>query len=129
MPGKQRDLNQRHQFAVAMAMGQSLSGWAKQNGVPRRTCYDWRKTEEYKVTVEDARRRTVDRAVGQFVRNLTKAVDPMLNVMRVAESESVQLHAARAVVEHLMKVRQHGDLEERMVQIESQLEGANTHVP
>ncbi len=44
MPDEKRNQNQRDQFAVAMAMGQRVSAWAKQNGVPRRTCYAWRKT-------------------------------------------------------------------------------------
>jgi hypothetical protein len=129
MRGKQRNLNQRYQFAVAMALGQRVSVWAKQNGVPRTTCYDWRKTHEYKVTVADVRRRTLDRAVGHFVCNLTKAADRIVNLATAADSESVQLHAARAVLKDLMAVREHVDLEERIVQIESQLQGANTHVP
>jgi transposase-like protein len=129
MRGKQRNLNQRHQFAVAMALGQKVSVWAKKNGVPRQTCYDWRKTQEYKVTVEDVQRRTLNRAVGQFVRNLSPAVGRIVHLMTAAESESVQLHAARAVLKDLMAVREHVDLEERIVEIESRLQGANTHVP
>jgi hypothetical protein len=31
MRGKQRNLNQRHQLAVAMASGQRVSDWAKKN--------------------------------------------------------------------------------------------------
>ena len=64
MPDEKINQNQRDQFAVAMALGQRVSVWAKKNEVPRRTCYDWRKTQEYKVTVRDIRRRTIDRAVG-----------------------------------------------------------------
>jgi len=46
-----------------------------------------------------------------------------------ARSESVQLQAARAVLKELMAVREHVDLEERMVEIERQLPGAKTDVP
>jgi hypothetical protein len=34
MRGKQRNVNQQHQFAVAMALGEKVSVWAKKNGVP-----------------------------------------------------------------------------------------------
>jgi len=118
MPDEQRNSNQRDQFAVAMAMGQKVSVWAKKNGVPRRTCYDWRKTKEYKVTVQDVRRRTLDRAAGQLSRTLTKAVHRIAELATAAKSESVQLQAARAVLKELMTVRKHVDLEEQMVDIE-----------
>jgi len=44
MPDDLRNQNQRDQFAVAMALGQRASVWAKQNGVPRRTRSEWSKT-------------------------------------------------------------------------------------
>jgi len=129
MPNGQRNPNQRDQFAVAMAFGQSVSAWAKANGVPRRTCCAWKNTPEYKVRVEDVRRRTLDRAVGQLARNLTKAIGQIALLATEARSESVKLQAARAVLKELMVLRENVDLDERMTEIECDIEANKTDAP
>jgi hypothetical protein len=50
-------------------------------------------------------------------------------LMTSAESESVQLHAARAVLKDLLTVRAQVNFEERIVKIESRLQGGSTRVP
>jgi len=129
MPDENRNQDQRDQFAVAMAMGQRVSAWAKQNGVPKRTCYDWRQTKEYKVAVRDVRRRAFDRAVGHFARNLTKAADRIVLLAIEADSQSVQLQASRAILRESLRVRDHVDLEEQMEDIERRLDARDAKVP
>jgi len=129
MPEEQPSIDQREQFAVAMALGQKVSVWAKKNGIPRRTCYNWRKTPEYKAIVQDVRRRAVDRAVGQFSRNLTKAVGEIALLAKKAKSESIRLHAARAVLRESIKVREHYDLAEMVTDIERRLDERDGKVP
>src|SRR5262249_52735725 len=118
MPNGQRNPNQRDRFAVAMALGHSVSAWAKANGVPRRTCQQWKKTEEFKLRVEDVRRRTIDRVVGHYARNLIKAAGQITHLATEAKSESVQLQASRALVKDWMAVRQHLDYDERITELE-----------
>jgi len=122
MPDEEQNPDQQYQFAVAMATGQRVSVWAKKNGVPRRTCYNWTKTKEYRLTVQEVHRRTLNRAVGQFARNLTEAAELIWTLARDAKSESVRLQAARAIVKEFMKVREHADLEEQMVDVERRLD-------
>jgi len=118
MPDQERNPNQADRFAVAMAMGQSVSAWARKNGVPTQTCYDWKKTQEHKITVQDIRRRTIDRAGGQLVHNLTKAVGQIKRLATKGKTESVQLQAARAVLKEMIAVRRHFDLEEQVSELE-----------
>jgi len=122
MPDEKPNQDLRAQFAVAMAMGQKISVWAKQNGVPRRTCYDWSQTPEYKVAVRDIRRRAIDRAVGQFARHLAKAVGRVALLATEAQSQSVQLQAARVILKESLRVRDHVDLAEQLVDIERRLD-------
>jgi len=129
MPEEQQNPDQQYQFAVAMATGQRASVWAKKNGVCRKTCYNWTKTKEYKSTVQEVRRRTLDRAVGHLARNLTKAVDGITALATAAESESVRLQAARAVLKEFMVGREHVDLEEQMTDIERRLDERDAKVP
>ena len=126
MPDEPQNTNQRHQFAVAMALGQSVAVWAKANGVPLSTCYDWREAPEYKDTVEEVLRRVLDSAVGQLVGNLTKATRRIVDLSSAAESESVQLQAACAIVKECMALREHVDLEDRMTEVELRLEELET---
>ncbi|MFI5456397.1 MAG: hypothetical protein ACHRXM_13190 [Isosphaerales bacterium] len=129
MPEEQQIPDQQYQFAVAMATGQRASVWAKKNGVCERTCYNWRKTKEYRLTVQEVRRRTLDRAVGHFARKLTKAADRIALLATEAQSESVQLQAARAMFKEFTAGREHVDLEEQMVDIERRLDERDAKVP
>jgi len=105
-----------------MATGQRVALWAKKHGVPLRTCYNLTKTQEYKVTVREVRRRAMDRAVGHFARSLTKAADRIALLATEADSQSVQLQAARTVLRESLKIREHVDLEEQMDELERKLD-------
>jgi len=129
MPDETPNQDQRDQFAVAMAMGQKVSVWAKKNGVPRRTCYAWTQTPEYKVAVRDIRRRAYDRAVGHFARNLTKVADRIALLATEAQSESVQLQAARVLLRESLNVREHVDLEAQMEDVERRLDERDGKIP
>jgi hypothetical protein len=122
MPEEQPSSDQQYQFALAMAAGQKISVWARKNEVPLRTCYNWTKTKEYQFTVREVRRRALDCAAGQFTRSVAKAVGQISRLANEAQSESVQLQAARLVIKESVKLREHVDLEEQMDDIERRLD-------
>jgi hypothetical protein len=128
MPDENPTQDQRYQFAVAMAMGQKVSVWAKKNGVPRRTCYDWIQTPEHKAVVREIRRRAFDRAIGHFARNVTKAADQIAILATHADSQSVQLQAARVLLRESLNVRDHVDLEDQLENIERRLDARDGKV-
>ena len=69
-------LSQHDQLAMAIAQGKSIAGWARQNGVPRRTAQRWATEPDVRRQVEDWRRRVLDRALGYFFQNEpTRAFD------------------------------------------------------
>jgi len=128
MPGERPSQNQRDQFALALAFGERVSVWAKQNGVPIRTCYDWANTQEHKVMVREIRRRALDRAVGLLARNCTKAADQLALLATEAKSPSIRAQAARAMSRETLKSRKYVDLEERLVEIERRLDERDAKV-
>jgi len=128
MPDEQPNPDQQYQFAVAMATGQKLSVWAQKNGVPVRTCYDWTKTKEYKLAVQQVRRCARDRAVGRLARNHTKAFDRITRLAKTAKNESVRLQAARAALMGFMAVRERVDNKEQMTDIERRLDERDAKV-
>jgi hypothetical protein len=122
MPDGQGNPDLRDQFAMAMAMGRSVSAWAKQHRVPRRTCHDWKETKEYKLRVQDIRRRAVDRAIGLLARDLTTASGTFARLVKDRKNGTVQLQAARAIFSTYLTTMKQFDMEERMTEIESDIE-------
>src|SRR4051794_4404979 len=59
----------RHQkinLALAIAGGESIAAWAKQNGVSERTAFYWAKDPKVRREVEACRRRVVNQATGRL---------------------------------------------------------------
>ena len=97
----------RHQkihLALAIAEGESISAWARQNGVSERTAFYWAKDPKVRREAEACRRRVVNQAVGRLTGMTTKAADGIANLAREADSESVQLRAWRAILADMMSV-------------------------
>ncbi len=113
--------NKKTRLALAIARGQSISAWSRQNEVPLRTAFRWASDPKVRGAVEACRRRALNRAIGRMVGLAMKAVAGIARLADGAESESVQLRAWRAILADLMAVSKFSNLEQRMVEIEEQL--------
>jgi len=116
-------LSQRDQLAMAVAQGKSIAGWARQNGVPRRTAQRWAAEPDVRRQVEDWRRRILDRALGYMAGRSMWAVKGIAKLGADAESESVQLRARRAVLSDQIAVSKFSNMEYRMAEIEEEIRG------
>jgi hypothetical protein len=110
--------DQKADLALALATGRTVKAWAKEHDVPQRTAYTWGRSPEVRTMVRRIRRRAIDRAIGRLSRGAFAAADRIARLARGAESESVQLQAARAVLADLMHVANYADLEDRITQLE-----------
>jgi hypothetical protein len=122
----------RHQkihLALAIAEGESIAEWARQNGVPERTAQRWAQDRNVRREVDACRRRALNQAIGRLTGMAMNAVDGIANLAQGAESESVQLRAWRGVLADLMSVSKFSDLEYRMAEIEEQLEKKTGYKP
>jgi hypothetical protein len=120
MTGEVREVT-KSQLAVALARGVSVSAWAKAHNVPRSTVYRWASEPEVRKEIAACRHRMVDRAVGQMAKRACRAVAGIGALADGAESESVRLRALRAILSDMMAFSRFGVLEERMTEIEEQL--------
>jgi hypothetical protein len=109
------------QLAFALAQGSSIRAWARAHQVPPRTAQRWSKDPKVRKTVEEFRRRTLDRAVGMMTSRSIQAVVRIDRLSKSAKSEFVQLSASRAIMSDMMKVSRYSGLETRMTEIEDQL--------
>ncbi len=108
-------------LALAIARGESITGWARRNEVPLRTAFRWSSDPKLRRAVEAWRRRCLNRAIGRMASLATKAAEGIARLGQDAQSESVQLRAWRAILADQMAVSKFSDLEQRMVEIEEQL--------
>jgi hypothetical protein len=101
--------SKKTQLALAVAQGESVAEWARTNEVPRRTAFRW------------AKEVSVRTAVGRMAGRANWAVKGITTLAAGAESESVRLRALRAMLSDMMAVAKFSGLEQRMTQIEVQL--------
>jgi hypothetical protein len=110
--------DQKADLALAIATGRTVKAWAKEHDVPQRTAYTWARSLEVKKRVRRIRRRAIDRAIGRLSRYASAAAQQIADLAKGAESESVKLQAARAVLADLMQVANYADLEDRITELE-----------
>jgi hypothetical protein len=125
MPEVEISLSKRDLLALVIAQGKSITGWARQNEVPRSTAYRWASQPDCRRQVEDWRRRFLDRALGYMTARSMRAVKGIAKLADSAESESVQLRAWRAVLSDQMAVSKHVNLEYRIAEIEEEIRVRN----
>jgi len=118
---KRTNREQLTSLAVAIAAGQSVSDWAKASEVPRRTAYRWSRLPETRRIVADARRRSIDRAIGTLSKNATAAAQEIARLAAKADAEAVRLAACRGLLSDLMTVTNHQALADRVADIERRL--------
>jgi X-X-X-Leu-X-X-Gly heptad repeat protein len=108
-------------LAIAIANGASISEWASENDVPRRTAYRWASDPKVRAKVASCRHLALDRAIGQMASNVNTAADGIQKLAEGAVSESVRLSALRTIFSNMMAVSEFADLQVRMTQLEEQL--------
>ena len=118
---KRNNQDRKAGLALAMAAGNTVPDWARDNQIPSRTAYTWSRSPEVLRAVHRIRRRALDRAIGRLSRNATAAACRIAKLAKSATSESVQLAACRAVLADLMTVSNYAAIEKRLAQVERQL--------
>ena len=99
-----------------------VSKWASENQVPHRTAYRWANDPKVRAKVDRCRRRALDRAIGQMASNVNSAAEGINSLATNAVSESVKLAALRTIFSNMMAVSEFADLQDRMTQLEEQLD-------
>jgi hypothetical protein len=118
-------LSQHDRLAMAVAQGKSITAWARQNGVPRRTAQRWAAEPDVRRQVEDWRRRILDRALGYMAGRSMWAARGIAKLGADAESESVQLRARRSILHDQIAVSKFSNFEYRMAELEEQVRVRN----
>jgi hypothetical protein len=108
-------------LAAAIASGKSISRWAKENGVPKSTACRWAQDSAMRIEAQAVRRRMLDRVAGTMIRRCAFAAGRINALASDAQSESVQLNAAKLILTESMRIATYSDLEARMAEFEEEL--------
>jgi hypothetical protein len=112
-------------LAALLATGTTVANAAESAGMSERTAFRRLSDSGFRRRVSTIRGQMVDAVVGRLVGASTKAVETLASLLG-AESESVRLSAAKAIVELSCRLREAGELEERVLTLEQRTNGAGT---
>ncbi len=104
-------------LVVALAAGLTNKQAAKEAGVSERTVVRRLADDEFRRQVTEARATTVEQAAARLTSASLAAVKALLQLLD-AESESVRLGSARAILEMGIKFRESQELEARIAAME-----------
>jgi hypothetical protein len=108
----------QERVALLIAAGRTIKAAAAEAGCGERTAHEWLDDAQYRLLVSRFRRRLIDRAVGSLARSTNKAVFRLRKLLD-SENENVRLRAAVSLLDHAVRMREHGELEDRITALEA----------
>jgi hypothetical protein len=111
-------------LALALATGQTLRAAADTTGIGERTATRRMADSAFRQRVAELRTDMVQRSLGRLADGMSHAADT-LRALLTAESESVRLGAARALLELGVKLRESAELAERLDALERRIADEN----
>lgn len=111
---------------VALAGGQTIVDAAQSAGLSLRTAHRRLADAGFRQRILAARRGLLDEAMGRLANAATEAVTRLRDLAETAESENVQLGAARAILDALHRWREAAEFDERLSELEGRLDEMQT---
>lgn len=110
--------------AAALAGGSTVQGAAAQAGIGRRTLTRWLANPKFVARVEAVRVEAVTTAVNRLNTAMASAADTLAELL-TDDDPQMRFKAAKAVLEITMHLKEHGELTQRI----TELEGAQANPP
>lgn len=106
-------------LVAALAGGATVRAAAAEAEVGEATAHRRLKEPKFRARIDAARSEMIGRAVARLADASTAAADRLRELL-MAESESVQLGAARSILDLGLKLREHEELAARVAALEAQ---------
>jgi hypothetical protein len=106
------------ELLLALACGASMESAARKAGISIRTAYRRLENPEFRRRLQALRAEMVQRAAGTLIAAALEAIKTLLVLLQPPNTGAVRLGAARTVLEAGVKMREAGDLEERLATLE-----------
>ena len=96
----------------------TLKAGCKKAKISRQTLYDWLKDPAFKVEFRSQRDVIIEEAIEDLKGNLTKATDALIDLLNNTDNDSLKRYVAKDIIDYVMKSRELGEIEERLVKVE-----------
>jgi hypothetical protein len=106
--------------AVLLASGRSIRDAAAETTVGERTIHTWLNEPGFRAAVSGLRDRLLAETVGRLTQAATRAATALEGLLD-SESESIRLRAATAILDGMIRSREHGELADRVAELEQRL--------
>ncbi len=106
--------------AVALASGRTVHDAALATGAADRTVYQWLQSPDFRAAIGEMRDRLLSEAIGKLSEAASAAV-VRLRALVDDETATIALRASVAVLDALVKVREFGELSERVAALQEQI--------
>jgi hypothetical protein len=107
-------------LALGLATGMTVEAAARQANLAPRTAHRRLGEASFQRKVDELRGELVRQALGRLTEGMTAAADTMRALLS-AESESVRLAAARAILDSSCRLREAAEFDQRLREVEDQL--------
>ena len=112
--------SRRDALALAMAKGLSVAASAREAGCSLQTAFRARKDPKFRERVAELRGQLIDAAVGKLSGAAGEAADQFRTLLADPDS-GIRLRAAQSILDRLVTLRSHAELEARLTELEARL--------
>ncbi|MCA9050046.1 MAG: hypothetical protein KDA89_15020 [Planctomycetaceae bacterium] len=106
-------------LSVHVAGGKTIRAAADLIGISEATAYSISSSDEFRQSVSRLRSEAINAAVGALSDAASKAVATLLELLSPEHEPAVRLNASKAILTHLGPLSEHGELRQRIQDIET----------
>jgi hypothetical protein len=111
----------RERVALLIAAGRSIKAAAVEAKCGERTAHGWLEDPRYRSFISELRHRMLDEAVGSLTEATNHAVSTLRNLLD-DDHINVRLRAALGIIDAVVRLREHVELERRIAALEDRRE-------
>jgi hypothetical protein len=106
--------------ALLIASGAKIRSAAAKAQVGERTVHTWLDDPNFVALIARHRSRFIERGLGMLARHVSKSVTALAKCLD-SESDSAKVRAAEALLNQLLRFREHIDIEPRLAELEERI--------
>lgn len=116
-------LTDRQRKAVPLVVASAtVADAARRAKVARQTLHGWLAEDEFRAEVDRQREQVARQAYGLLKQNMTRAVETLAGLLD-AKDPRIRRLAARDILTHALRLREHDELEAAIADLEERLAG------
>jgi phage terminase small subunit len=114
-----KDLSEKQIKAVPhLISSKTLKEGCRKARISRKTLYQWLKDPVFKEELRRQRDVIIEEALENLKGAMTKATETLIDLLDKTDNEHLKRYVAKDIIEYVLKAKELGDLEERLVKIE-----------